>query len=129
MVGALLLGAQSFAQEKISDEPLIKDAVASIPLIGFRGTFNYGDGAFVAKVSFTETTVTWDDGESKETDKYKFTAFPNSQYFVQWTENDGTAVTLFIDLKNKVCHNSVFTVIEGERQAWFMKGVILEKKE
>ncbi len=112
MAAVLFVGCASANNGQVAHQP------SALALHGEEFRFDYGD--FQADVSFTEDTVTWSDGRVTETDAVRTYTSTPGVHFVQWTEEDGTFVTLLIDLNEMKVHNSVLPPGGGE--AWFSLG-------
>lgn len=84
--------------------------------------FNYGND-HLYEVKLTDNTITWkslsgpDKGE-RETDHIKKKHLTNEIDVIQWTENDGTFVTLTLDRK----HRNVISSGKILENTWLWSG-------
>lgn len=101
-------------------EPMAGERAVAEELVGLSMHFDYGD--FQADVDFGADMVTWSDGTVTETDAARVYRSAPGVFFVQWLENDGTFVTLIVNLNEMTVHNSVLP--PNSTEAWFSPGVI-----
>lgn len=88
--------------------------------------FQY-DGGDSYRVSFGYDTLTWtaiegaDVGRS-ETDRYDVAAVSDRVYFISWTEQDSSHVSVVLNLKNLTVHSSG----SSPSGNWFRKGIVIK---
>ena len=108
----------------VTQQAYAQDATGDHGLVGKSFHFNYEDGAFEADVSFARDSVTWSAEGITQTNPMMVREVDSKTFFLNWQEDDGTLVTVLLDLEEMTVRNSILALSDRGNQVWFLQGVV-----